>query len=99
MTLVDEPLIQLVAKVAHRRQADFLERVFGEERGESTQKDDDQHRHEEVTEPGLAIGFVPPTVKLLAYLIGVICDPTTLAHRLVPLEDGIDDTSLFPLLP
>ena len=99
MTLEDEALVQLVAEIANGRQTDFLERVFGEERRKGAQKDDDQHRDQEVAKPRLAIRLAPPVVKLTVDPIGLICNPGALAYWLIPLEDGIDNTVLCPFLP
>src|SRR5258706_591887 len=97
MTLVDEPLVQLVAEVAHGRQPDFLEGVFREEGGKGPQNHDDQHRRQQATELDFLTGRVPPAVKLTAGLIDVIDDPAAPPFRKVALEDGVDDYFL-PLL-
>src|ERR1019366_2611210 len=94
MTLENEPLVQLVTEVPHRRQPDFLERVFREERSKGPQNDDDQHRHQETPELNLAAGFFPPAVKLVIQFVAVIDDPTTLAFRRLTQEDRVDKTIL-----
>src|SRR5258707_15636521 len=98
MTLVDEPLVQLVAEIPHRRQPDFLEGVFRKEGGKGPQNHDDQHRRQQAAELDLLTGRVPPAVKLTADLIDVIDDPAAPPFRHIALEDGVDDYFLRLLL-
>ena len=59
---MDHPLVELVAQIAHGREADFLERVLGEERRERADEEDEQEHRQDALPLLRRIG-VPPAVE------------------------------------
>ena len=96
---IDQPLVQLVAQIAHRREADLLERVLGEERRERADDEDDQQRQQDACGTCSRGSAVPPVVKAPVDVDRrALIEPAALPFRLVAFEDGVDDALLRRLL-
>src|SRR5438445_1084728 len=93
MALMDDPFVQLVAQIAHRREPDFLKSVLREERSECTNGEDNQQDDEDLA-PLLARLRVPPGVEALRDAVVAVDEPSALSFRPIALHHDVEDPLL-----
>src|SRR5713226_3521305 len=93
MALVDDPFVELVPKIANRRQSDLLKSILGEERRERPNSEDNQQDREDSL-PLVRLIRVPPGVESPLRTVEGVDQQAAFSFALVPLEHDVEDPSL-----
>ena len=90
VALIDDPLVQLIAQIAHRGEADLLEGVLGEERRQRAEDEDDEQRDQDARG---TVACGRPSHQLLKAArrsIVAVDHPPRCPFRKIAFENGVE---------
>src|SRR5579872_183771 len=93
MALIDDVLVQLVPQIANGRQSDLLKTIFGEERREAANHEQNQNGEQHLS-PFVLRLVVPPRADAALRAVDRVDQPAALPFRLVAFEDRVDEAIL-----